>query len=59
MEVICIYVQKIILEEDNEGWKIKKGGFTTKKFDSYDSFGKWQADNATEIFVLDVIQIED
>lgn len=59
MELICVYVEKIILEEDNEGWKIKKGGSTTKKFDSYDSFGKWQADNASEIFVLDVIQIED
>ena len=23
MEVICVYMQKIILEEDNEGWKIK------------------------------------
>lgn len=59
MELICVYVEKIVLEEDNDGWKIKKGGFTTKKFDSYDSFGKWQADNASEIFVLDVIQIED
>lgn len=59
MEVICIYMQKIILEEDNGYWKIKKGGLTTKKFDSYDSYGKWQADNATEIIVLDVIQVED
>ncbi|WP_154821035.1 hypothetical protein [Clostridium saudiense] len=58
MEVICIYVQKIILEEDNEGWKIKKGGFTTKKFDSYDIFGKWVADNAVEISIIDVIQKE-
>lgn len=59
MELICVYVEKIILEEDNEGWKIKKGVSITKKFDSYDSFGKWKADNASEIFILDVIQMED
>lgn len=30
-----------------------------KKFDSYQSFGKWVADNATDIEILDVIQDED
>lgn len=52
-------MEKIVLEEDEEGWKIKRGGLTTKKFNSYDSFGKWVADNAAEIIVLDVIQEED
>ena len=59
MEVICVYMEKVFLEENEECWKIKKGGLTTKRFDSYDSFGKWQADNVAEIIVLDVIQEED
>lgn len=29
-----------------------------KKFDSYDSLGKWIADNATEIINVDCIQEE-
>ena len=43
MEIICLY---------------KESG-TEKKFDSYESFGKWVADNAVEISILDVIQEED
>lgn len=29
------------------------------KFDSYDIFGKWVADNVAEITLVDVIQEED
>lgn len=47
MELTCIYKDKY----DDE---IKE-----KKFDSYDFFGKWVADNATEILIIDVIQEED
>lgn len=47
MELTCIYKDKY----DDE---IKE-----KKFDSYDFFGKWVADNATEIELIDVTQEED
>lgn len=30
-----------------------------KKFDSFEVFGKWVADNATEIAILDVIEEEE
>ena len=30
-----------------------------KRFDSYESLGKWIADNATEIINIDCIQEED
>lgn len=47
MEIICLYKKKWNGENKN------------KKFDSYESFGKWVADNAVEISILDVIQEED
>lgn len=47
MEIICLYKEKY------------NGEIKDKKFDSYDSFGKWVADNATEISIIDVIQEED
>ncbi|SCJ83141.1 Uncharacterised protein [uncultured Clostridium sp.] len=47
MEIICLYKEKWNGENKN------------KKFDSYGSFGKWVADNAVEISILDVIQEED
>ena len=47
MEIICLYKEKYNGESNN------------KKFDSYSTFGKWVADNATEISIIDVIQIED
>lgn len=47
MEMICLYKEKWNGENKN------------KKFDSYESFGKWVADNAVEISILDVIQEED
>lgn len=37
MEIICLYKEKWNGENKN------------KKFDSYESFGKWVADNAVEI----------
>ena len=47
MEIICLYKEKWNGENKN------------KKFDSYESVGKWVADNAVEISILDVIQEED
>lgn len=47
MEIVCLYKEKWNGENKN------------KKFDSYESFGKWVADNAVEISILDVIQEED
>lgn len=47
MEIIYLYKEKWNGENKN------------KKFDSYESFGKWVADNAVEISILDVIQEED
>lgn len=47
MEIICLYKEKWNGENKN------------KKFDSYESFGKWVADNAVEISILDGIQEED
>lgn len=47
MEIICLY---------RENWN---GKFKRKLFDSYESFGKWMADNAVEIEIIDVIQVED
>lgn len=47
MEIICLY---------RKSWN---GKIKRKTFDSYDFFGKWVADNATEISIIDVIQIED
>ena len=47
MEIICLYKEKWNGENKN------------KKFDSYESFGKWVADNATEIAILDVIEEEE
>ena len=47
MEIICLYKEKWNGENKN------------KKFDSYESFGKWVADNAVEISILDVTQEED
>lgn len=47
MELTCVY-------KDRWNGEIKE-----KKFDSYQFFGKWVADNATEIEIVDVIQEED
>lgn len=47
MEIICLYKEQL-----NEKSK-------EKKFDSYEIFGKWVADNAVEISIIDVIQVED
>lgn len=47
IELTCLYKDKC----DDE---IKE-----KKFDSYDFFGKWVADNVTEIELMDVTQEED
>lgn len=47
MELTCIY-------KDKYNDEIKE-----KKFDSYDFFCKWVADNATEIELIDVTQEED
>ena len=46
VEITCIY--------RNRDYELEN-----KKFDSYDFFGKWIADNATEITLVDVIQEED
>ena len=43
-----MYIKKDGIEKINE-----------KKFDSYQFLGKWVADNATEIEIIDVIQEED
>lgn len=47
MEIICLY---------RRSWN---GRIKRKTFDSYESFGKWIADNVTEISIIDVIQVED
>ena len=47
MEIICLY---------KEQWN---GESKEKKFDSYEILGKWIADNAVEIEIIDVIQVED
>ena len=47
MEIICLY---------KKSWN---GKIKTKIFDSYEVFGKWVADNATEIQIIDVTQEED
>lgn len=47
MELTCMYRE------------IVNGLYKEKKFDSYESFGKWVADNATEISIIDVVQEED
>lgn len=47
VELTCIYKDR---------WN---GQIKDKKFDSYQAFGKWVADNATDIEILDVIQEED
>lgn len=39
--------------------EIFNGSYKEKKFDSYEIFGKWVADNATEISIIDVVQEED
>ncbi len=44
LEIICSYMDK----GDNE---IKE-----RKFDSFSSFGKWVADNVTEVILIDAIQ---
>lgn len=46
LEITCIY---------KELWN---GSTHEKRFDSFGVFGKWVADNATEIAILDVIQEE-
>lgn len=46
MELTCLYKDR---------WN---GEIKDKKFDSYEIFGKWVADNATEIEIIDVIQEE-
>lgn len=46
VEIICLY---------KENWN---GESKDKRFDSYDIFGKWVADNAVEISIIDVIQKE-
>lgn len=47
MEITYVY---------RERWN---GEYKEKRFDSYESLGKWVADNATEIINLDCIQEED
>lgn len=47
MELTCIYRERF----NNE--------YKEKRFDSYSTFGKWVADNAVEIAIIDVIQEED
>ncbi|WP_302579943.1 hypothetical protein [Clostridium saudiense] len=47
MEIICLYKYKY------------NGKINEKKFDSYEFFGKWIADNTIEISIIDVIQEED
>ena len=47
LEITCIY---------KELWN---GSTNEKRFDSFGVFGKWVADNATEISILDVIQEEE
>lgn len=47
MELTCLYRDKY------------DGVIKEIKFDSYDFFGKWIADNATEIELIDVTQEED
>ena len=47
LELTCIY-------KKNWTGKIKR-----KIFDSFEVFGKWVADNATEISIIDVIQEEE
>lgn len=47
MEIICLYKENY------------NGENKDKKFDSYNHFGKWVADNATEIQIIDVTQEED
>ncbi|WP_133016255.1 hypothetical protein [Clostridium cuniculi] len=47
MELTCLYRDKY------------DGVIKEIKFDSYDFFGKWVADNATEIELIDVTQEED
>ena len=47
LELTCIY---------KELWN---GSTHEKRFYSFEVFGKWVADNATEIAILDVIQEEE
>ncbi|WP_166484661.1 hypothetical protein [Clostridium cuniculi] len=47
MELTCIYIDR---------WN---GEAKEKKFDSYGILGKWVADNATKIIIIDVIQEQD
>lgn len=47
LELTCIY---------KELWN---GATKDKRFDSFEVFGKWVADNATEIYIIDVIQEEE
>ena len=47
LELTCIY---------KELWN---GSTHEKRFDSFGVFGKWVADNATEIAILDVIEEEE
>ncbi|MCR1953160.1 hypothetical protein NSB31_29680 [Bacillus cereus] len=47
LEIICLYMDK----SDNE---IKE-----RKFDGFSSFGKWVADNVTEVILIDIIQEEE
>ena len=47
LELTCIYK------------KLWNGVVKDKKFDSFGVFGKWVADNATEISIIDVIQEEE
>lgn len=46
LEIICSYLDK----KDTE--------IKDRKFDSFSIFGKWVADNVTEIILIDVIQQE-
>lgn len=46
MEITCVYRNK-----DYE--------MLTMKFDSYGIFGKWVADNAEEIIIITVLQVEE
>ncbi len=47
LEITCIY---------KELWN---GIINDKRFDSFEVFGKWVADNAIEISIIDVIQEEE
>lgn len=49
-----IYMEITYVYKDRWNGEIKE-----KKFDSFDSYGRWMADNATEVINIDCIIEED